>query len=98
MQQKYFWKKLATASGMLIEQSFELRGTGLPGPCMYSYNWLFSWQNNDLEGKFSGGLLFTAKTIAGGNVLYFPLRGPKSLTKFNPKMQDFKRVLDFKAT
>ena len=34
------------------------------------------------------------KNFAGGNVLYFPLPGAKSLAKFNPKMQDFKRVLD----
>ena len=28
---KYFWKKLATVRGMLIEQTFELRGPGSPG-------------------------------------------------------------------
>ena len=33
MQQKYFWKKLATVRGMLTEQIFELRG-----PNVYSEN------------------------------------------------------------
>ena len=32
-------------------------------PYMYSYNWLFSWQNKNLEGKSSSGLLFTAKIL-----------------------------------
>ena len=35
---------------MFIEQiiEFELRGPAAPRPYMYSYNWLFSWQNKIL--------------------------------------------------
>ena len=28
---------------------------------VYSYNWLFSWQNKNILEKSSSGLLFTAK-------------------------------------
>ena len=35
----------------------------------YSYNWLFSWQNNNLEEKFSTGLLFIAKILL--EAMYF---------------------------
>ena len=44
----YFWKKLATVREMLFEQIFEFRGPGPPRPYMYSYNWLFSWQNSNI--------------------------------------------------
>ena len=60
---------------------------------MYSYNWLLSWQNNNLLGKFLSELLFAAKILQ--EAMYFTSpTWAKSLTKFNPKMQDFKRVLD----
>ena len=62
MQQNTFEKKLATARETLMEQIFELRGLGPPGR-MYSYNWLFSKQNNNLQGKYLTGLLFTAKIL-----------------------------------
>ena len=50
---------------MLIEQiiEFQLRLPGPPGRYMYSYNWLTSCQNKNLEGKSSSGLLFTAKIL-----------------------------------
>ena len=60
---------------------------------MYSYNWLFLWQNKNLLGKSSSELLFSAKILLEAFYLAFPAWA-KSLTKFNPKMQDFKRVLD----
>ena len=47
---------------MLIEQIIELQLRGLaPWPNMHSYNWSFSWQNKNLVGKSSSGLLLTAK-------------------------------------
>ena len=48
---------------MLIEQTIELQLTGAwaPWPNIYSYDWLFSWQNKNLKGKSSSGLLFTVK-------------------------------------
>ena len=50
---------------MLIERVIELqlKGPGPPGPNIYSYNWLLSWQNKNLYGKSSSGLLFTAKML-----------------------------------
>ena len=54
---------------------------------MYSYNWLFSWQNSNLQGKYSTGLLFTAEILQEANALYFPLpeHGPKHLQNLTPK-------------
>ena len=48
---------------MLIEQAIELqlRGAWAPWPNKYSYNWLFSWQNKNLQGKSSSWLLFIVK-------------------------------------
>ena len=60
---KILLKKLATVREVLIEQIFELREPGLSGCIMYSYNWLFSRQNNNLQGKYLTGLLFTAKIL-----------------------------------
>ena len=39
------------------------KGTWAPWPNMYFYNWLFSWQNKNVSGKSSNGLLFTAKML-----------------------------------
>ena len=52
---------------MLIEQIFELRGPGPPG-----LNRLFLSQNNNLQGKFSSGLLFTAKILQEAMYFTFP--------------------------
>ena len=60
---------------------------------MYSYNWLFSWQSNNLREKFLGGLLFNAKILQEAMQVTSPTWA-KSLTKFNPEMQNFKRVFD----
>ena len=51
---------------MLITQTteIELRGPGASWSYMYSYNRLFSWQNKNLSGKSSSGLLlFTANIL-----------------------------------
>ena len=39
---------------------------------MYSYNWLISWQNKNLEEKSSSGLLFTAKILQEAMCLTYP--------------------------
>ena len=59
---------------MLIKQiiEFQLRGTWALWPYMYSYNWLTSRQNKNLEGKSSSGLLFTAKTLQEAMCLTSP--------------------------
>ena len=79
---------------MLIEQiiEFQLRGLG-PLAVRVLFKWLFSWQNKNLQGKFWSELLFTAQILQEAMYLASPTWA-KSLTKFNPKMQDFKRVLD----
>ena len=60
---------------------------------MYSYNWLFLWKNKNFKERFSSGLLFIAEILHEAMYLNFPTWA-KSLTKFNPKMQDFKHVLN----
>ena len=40
-----------------------IEGAWAPWPNMRSYDWLFSWQNKNLEGKPSSGFLFTAKML-----------------------------------
>ena len=59
---------------MLIEQIIEIdmRGPGPPGPYMYSCNWLTSWQNKNLEGKSSSGLLVTPKILQEAMCLTYP--------------------------
>ena len=65
---------------MLIEQliEFEMRMPGALWPYLYSYSWIFSFQNKKVWEKSSSGLLFTTKI----------------LTKFDPKMKNCKRILD----
>ena len=72
---------------MLIEQiiEFELRGSGALCPHMYSYNSLFSWQNKNLKGKFSSGLLFTAKIVQEAMYLTSNLPEQNHLQNLNPK-------------
>ena len=45
------------------------------------------------KGK-SSSALFNAKNVAESNVAYLNFPDLGHVTKFNPKMQDFKRVLD----
>ena len=75
---------------MLIEQiiEFELIGAWPSGRTCALRLVIFMTKQ-----KSSNGLLFTAKILLEAMYLTFPT-WTKSLTKFNPKMQDFKRVLD----
>ena len=50
-------------------------------------------KNKNLLGKSSSGSLFSAKILKEAAHLTSP-NWAKSLTKFNNKMQDFKRALD----
>ena len=46
---------------MLIEQIIDFNwGAWASWPNIHFYNWLFLWQNKNLSGKSSSGLLFTA--------------------------------------
>ena len=80
---------------MLIEQiiEFELRGPGPPGCTCTPTTGCFHDKTKKLFGKSLSGSLFTAKILQEAMYLT-PLTWAKSLTKFNPKIQDFKRVLD----
>ena len=78
---------------MLIKQIFELRGPVPPGRICTSITGCF--HDKTIISKENIRLdCYLLLNIAGGDVLYFPLSWAKLLTKFNPKMQDFKRVLD----
>ena len=77
---------------MLIEKLLNLNWGGLGHLVVHVlYNWLFSWQNK----------INTASLLVD-NIVKILLRAMyltslylgQSLTNFNPKMQDFKRVLD----
>ena len=76
---------------MLIEQIFELRGVGLPGR-----------MSNPITGCLHDKTITSKENIPLDCYLllkYYRRQctspsWAKSLTKFNPKMQDFKRVLD----
>ena len=74
---------------MLIEQIIELE-LRKPGPlgCTCALQLVISITKQ----KFSSELLFTAKILQ--EAMYTIPTSTKSLTKFNPKMEDFKRVLD----
>ena len=91
--QKSTFEKISYSKGMLIEQIFELRGPGLPGRictaitgCFYDIT-IVSKENIRLDCYL---LLYHSRR----QCTLLPPTWAKSLTKFNPKMQDFKRVLD----
>ena len=78
---------------MLIEQIFELRGLGLPGRictlttgCFHDKT-IISKENIRLD-------CYLLLKYSMWQCTLLPLTRAKSLTKFNPKMQDYKRVLD----
>ena len=78
---------------MLIEQIFELRGPGLPGHICTPLTGCF--HDKTIISKENVGLdCYLLLKYCRGPCTLFPLTWAKSLTKFNPKMQDFKRVSD----
>ena len=78
---------------MLIEQIFELKGPGLHGRiCTPITGWFYdktiiSKENIRLD-------CYLLLKYCRRQCTLLPLTRAKSLTKFNPKMQDFQRVLD----
>ena len=40
-----------------------IEGAWAPWPNTHFYNWLFLWQNKNLQGKSSSGFSFTAKML-----------------------------------
>ena len=78
---------------MLIEQIFELRGPGSPGRictlitgCFHDKT-IVSKENNQLD-------CYLLLKYCRRQCTLLPPTWAKLLTKFNLKMQDFKRVLD----
>ena len=57
---------------------FELKGARTPWQYMYSYSWLFSRQNKDLEGISLNGLLFTSELLQKAMHLTSPYTWAKS--------------------
>ena len=92
MQQNTSEKKIGTVRGMLVEQLFELRGPGPPGHTCTPITGCFhdkiiSKENIRLD-------LYLLRKYCRRQCTLLPPTCAKSLTKFNPKMQDFKRALD----
>ena len=87
---KILLKKLATVRGMLIEQRFKLKGPGhiytpISG-CFHDKAIIFK-ENIRLD-------CYLLLKYCRRQCFSLTSTWAKPLTKFNPKMQDFKRVLD----
>ena len=78
---------------MLSEQIFELRGLGPPGRICTPITGCFHDKTIISKENFRVDCYSLLKYWRRQGTL-LPPTWTKSLTKFNPKMQDFKRVLD----
>ena len=78
---------------MLIEQIFELIGPGPPGRICTRINGCFHDKGIISKENIRLDCYFLLKYFRRQCSL-LPSTWAKSLTKFNPKLQDFKRVLD----
>ena len=78
---------------MLIEQIFELRGPGFPGHICSPATGCFHDKTKISKENIRVDCYLMLKYCRRQCTLLAPT-WVKSLTKFNPKMQDFKRVLD----
>ena len=86
-------KKKATVRGMLIEQIFELGGPGPPGCICTPITGCFHDKTIISKEKVPLDYYLLLKYCRRQCTLLHPTWA-NSLTKFNPKLQDFKRVLD----
>ena len=78
---------------MLIEQIFELRGPGPPGRICASITACFHDKTIISKENILLDCYLLLKYCSRQCTLLLPTWA-KSFTKLNPKMQDFKRVLD----
>ena len=78
---------------MLIEQIFELRGPGPSGRICTSITGSFHYKTIISKESIRLDCYLLLKYCRRQNTL-LSSTWAKSLTKFNPKMQDFKRVLN----
>ena len=89
---KYFWKKIRYGEGNAHWTNFWIERAWAPWPytpitgCFHDKT-IISKENFRVD-------CYSLSNIAWGNGALLPPTWTKSLTKFNPKMQDFKRVLD----
>ena len=90
---KIFWKKLAIVREMLIEQNFESREPGSRGRIRTPTTGCFQDKAIIYKENIQVDSYFVIKYCRRQCIL-LPSTSAKSLTKFNPKKQDFKRVLD----
>ena len=81
---------------MLIEQNFELKGPELPGRICIPITGCF--HDKTIISKENFYLdCYLLVNYCRSQCTLLPPTWAKSLTKFNPKMQDFKRVLDLNS-
>ena len=92
MLQNTLEKTFATI-GMLIEQIFELRGPGPPSRICSPITGCFHDKTIISKENIRLDSYLLLKYCWSQSTLLFPTWA-KLLKKFNPKMQDFKRVLD----
>ena len=91
---KILLKKLASVRGMPIEQIFELRGPGPFGPICTPITGCFHDKTIISEKNIPLDCYSLLQCCWRQCTLLLPPTWVKSLTKFNPKIKDFKRVLD----
>ena len=77
---------------MLIEQIIEVESRVLGLQVVHIPKTGYFHDKTKIFKSKSSNKWFNAENVAESNVLWFPW--PGQVTKFNPKMQDFKRVLD----
>ena len=77
---------------MLIEQIFELRRPGPPGRITPITGWFYD--KTIISKKIFDWIFYLLLKNCWRQCTLLPSTLAKSLTKFNLKMQDFKRVLD----
>ena len=92
MQQNTF-EKISSVREMLIEQIFELRGPGPPGRTCTPTTGCFHDKTIIAKENIRLDCYLLLKYCRRQCTLLFPILA-KLLTKCNPKMQDFKHVLD----
>ena len=93
MQQNTSEKKLAAVRGMLIEQIFELRKPGPLGRICTPVNGCFH-DKTKISKEYVRLDCYLLLKYCRRHCTLLPPTWAKSLTKFNPKIQDFKRVLN----
>ena len=72
---KNAFKKITRENAHWTNNGVWMEGAWAPWPYMHSYNCLFSWKNENLIGKSSNELLYTAKILQEAVHLTSPYLG-----------------------